>query len=185
MLLWCPKCHAPHVDEGIWATRPHKTHLCSSYGCGHTWRPANIPTVGVLDLPQDWLQAARARCNDATPGPWETTELGTVSECPDGIEPDCHESTFGTELVKVLEGRSLGDDQLEKNWEFVDHARMDLPHAIDTTEAADAVIELLTTKQQCDHCGTIHRPIVDELNSHCYVVKQRLRNAIDAYRGKR
>lgn len=46
LALWCPKCGAPHVDEGEWATtRRHKTHLCLS--CGRLWRPFEYPTVGV------------------------------------------------------------------------------------------------------------------------------------------
>lgn len=48
LALWCPKCSAPHVDEGEWATRPHKTHQCQS--CGHEWRPFPHPTVGVAHV---------------------------------------------------------------------------------------------------------------------------------------
>lgn len=48
MLLACPTCHAQHIDEGGWATRPHRTHLCSA--CGATWRPALVHTVGVREL---------------------------------------------------------------------------------------------------------------------------------------
>lgn len=51
MVLACPTCHERHVDEGEWATRPHKTHLCSR--CGTLFRPANVPTVGVAVLPVD------------------------------------------------------------------------------------------------------------------------------------
>jgi rubredoxin len=51
MVLACPTCHAWHVDEDEWATRPHKTHLCSR--CGALFRPANVPTVGVVALPVD------------------------------------------------------------------------------------------------------------------------------------
>lgn len=43
--LFCPVCAAPHLDEGEWATRPHKTHQCQ--GCGHEWRPFPFATVGV------------------------------------------------------------------------------------------------------------------------------------------
>ena len=50
MVLACPTCHERHVDEGEWATRPHKTHLCSR--CGALFRPANVPTVGVAVLPE-------------------------------------------------------------------------------------------------------------------------------------
>ena len=48
MLLACPMCHAQHVDEDEWATRPHRTHLCGA--CGALFRPALVPTVGVAAL---------------------------------------------------------------------------------------------------------------------------------------
>jgi predicted RNA-binding Zn-ribbon protein involved in translation (DUF1610 family) len=44
-VLPCPKCGAVHVDEGVWATKEHKTHQCQA--CGHKWRPYSFPTVGV------------------------------------------------------------------------------------------------------------------------------------------
>ncbi len=50
MLLRCPNCTAVHIDEGEWATRPHKTHRCQLCRCD--WRPANVPTVGVDALQQ-------------------------------------------------------------------------------------------------------------------------------------
>ena|GEM_PF-2343382 len=43
--IFCPTCSTPHVDEGEWATRRHKTHQCQS--CGHEWRPFPFATVGV------------------------------------------------------------------------------------------------------------------------------------------
>jgi len=43
--IFCPECAVPHLDEGEWATRPHKTHQCQS--CGHEWRPFPFATVGV------------------------------------------------------------------------------------------------------------------------------------------
>lgn len=45
MHIHCPNCGARHVDEGEWATRPHRTHRCDA--CLHTWRPSDIPTVGL------------------------------------------------------------------------------------------------------------------------------------------
>jgi transposase-like protein len=27
--LYCPRCRAQHVDEGVWAERPHYRHLCA------------------------------------------------------------------------------------------------------------------------------------------------------------
>lgn len=50
MLLRCPACNWQHVDRGEWATRPHRTHQCKV--CRHEWRPANVCTVGVLELPE-------------------------------------------------------------------------------------------------------------------------------------
>lgn len=44
-LLFCPKCGIYHVDEGEWAARKHKTHLCCL--CGHEFRPFAYPTFGV------------------------------------------------------------------------------------------------------------------------------------------
>jgi len=49
MLLWCPECKARHVDAGAFKTKVHHTHSCQA--CGHTWRPAVVPTVGVQFLP--------------------------------------------------------------------------------------------------------------------------------------
>lgn len=48
IVIACPKCREPHIDEGEWETRPHKTHQCQA--CLHEWRPANVPTVGVRSL---------------------------------------------------------------------------------------------------------------------------------------
>jgi hypothetical protein len=49
LILHCPLCHARHIDEGEFATKAHHTHACQS--CGHVWRPAIAPTVGVQFLP--------------------------------------------------------------------------------------------------------------------------------------
>lgn len=49
--LYCPMCGRKHVDTGEFATKPHHTHSCQNLGCGHTWRPAVQPTVGVACLP--------------------------------------------------------------------------------------------------------------------------------------
>lgn len=65
MVLHCPKCHKQHIDEPFkpgdtyaehclektlaeaWTNPPHKSHLC--HGCGYIWRPADVPTNGVID----------------------------------------------------------------------------------------------------------------------------------------
>lgn len=60
MVLFCPDCGLQHIDgpdvlDGtvrvrgedvpIWNNPPHTSHLC--HGCGHIWRPADVPTNGV------------------------------------------------------------------------------------------------------------------------------------------
>jgi hypothetical protein len=49
MRLICPECGVLHLDEGLFATKPHHTHSCQA--CGLTWRPAVVCTVGVEFLP--------------------------------------------------------------------------------------------------------------------------------------
>lgn len=51
LLLSCPLCGTPHVDEGdgeVWDNPPHKSHLCAACGC--VWRPADVPTNGVRSV---------------------------------------------------------------------------------------------------------------------------------------
>jgi hypothetical protein len=60
MVLHCPACGLQHIDapdtnydphyEGhmIWENPPHRSHLCA--GCGHVWRPADVPTNGVQEV---------------------------------------------------------------------------------------------------------------------------------------
>lgn len=60
MVLHCPACGLQHIDKdeaaGMlafdvacygepWRNPPHRSHLC--HGCGHIWRPADVPTNGV------------------------------------------------------------------------------------------------------------------------------------------
>lgn len=49
MLLHCPQCKVRHIDEGAFLLKAHHTHACQR--CGHVWRPAIVPTVGVRFLP--------------------------------------------------------------------------------------------------------------------------------------
>lgn len=48
MQLNCPSCLSPHIDEGEWATKPHKTHQCQN--CGYEWKPFDYATVGIEKL---------------------------------------------------------------------------------------------------------------------------------------
>lgn len=44
-LLFCPFCGTQHIDEGEWATKPHRTHECQT--CKKTWRPYEVATYGM------------------------------------------------------------------------------------------------------------------------------------------
>src|SRR5580765_6242599 len=46
MRLPCPSCGQLHIDEGLFARQAHHTHACQH--CGNVWRPAIVPTVGVM-----------------------------------------------------------------------------------------------------------------------------------------
>lgn len=63
MVLHCPACGEQHIDAPEWAdggyfdtmknrqtwsNPPHRSHLC--HGCGHIWRPADVPTNGVASI---------------------------------------------------------------------------------------------------------------------------------------
>jgi hypothetical protein len=75
IILHCPKCGMQHIDKpkpcdmgvgcdttglcyatahgepdrcNAWDNPPHRSHLC--LGCGHIWRPADIPTNGVASI---------------------------------------------------------------------------------------------------------------------------------------
>ena len=52
MLLFCPICGEQHVDapqpEKNWDNPPHRSHECQF--CGHVWRPADVPTNGVIKI---------------------------------------------------------------------------------------------------------------------------------------
>ncbi len=63
MVLHCPACGMQHIDRpdppsqyagmdgtsNEWTCPPHRSHLCrpEDGGCGHIWRPADVPTNGV------------------------------------------------------------------------------------------------------------------------------------------
>jgi len=92
MLLFCPMCHTKHIDEGEFATKPHHSHACQGWlverqplggtqqlrRCGHVWRPAIVPTVGVETLPGFLNDPAPAKKN-MYPAPRGDIDLGTAA----------------------------------------------------------------------------------------------------------
>lgn len=64
MIMSCPRCEGRHIDKEPWATRRHHTHACQH--CGHNWRPAVEPTVGVQFLPGFKDDAEKPRLREST-----------------------------------------------------------------------------------------------------------------------
>ncbi len=110
MVLHCPQCGMQHVDapedaecdgEVVhsfgWSNPPHRSHLC--HGCGHIWRPADVPTNGVqaikttgkADSP---IAAPQPPAAAQEPVAWlHTNRLGGVqaftNEPPPGLKEQC------------------------------------------------------------------------------------------------
>lgn len=96
MVLHCPACGMQHVDapsvdhtprwqdeEGgwhcaetrVWTNPPHRSHLC--HGCGHVWRPADVPTNGVQAVKTKGKADSPLTAPQAKPQP---TTLQTLHE---------------------------------------------------------------------------------------------------------
>lgn len=61
VILHCPTCKKQHIDEGEWATRPHRTHQCvddaAGKGCGMAFTPCAKRTFGVVKIEKDQFRA--------------------------------------------------------------------------------------------------------------------------------
>jgi hypothetical protein len=120
MLLFCPNCGEQHVDEAkpdvcetcghsegdctcsaftAWLNPPHKSHRCAF--CNHVFRPADVPTNGVLTIKtkgerdgnarplyfatakdfEDSLSASNARLHAAVRGVAEAVKSELKQEC--------------------------------------------------------------------------------------------------------
>lgn len=80
MFLTCPLCCARHIDEGEFATKVHHTHSCQE--CGLTWRPAVVPTVGVLFLPS--FKSEPSKVNET----WRCLHCGSLVQY-ESSAPSC------------------------------------------------------------------------------------------------
>lgn len=95
MMLHCPNCGLQHIDKpddlplgmphlppNAWHNPPHRSHLCA--GCGHIWRPADVPTNGVL--------AVKTKGQNDSPitGPDRVDDTHPEASAP-GLSPDAIE----------------------------------------------------------------------------------------------
>jgi hypothetical protein len=108
MTLHCPQCAALHVDDGEWATRPHKTHQCQA--CKHEWRPFEYATVGVD------RQAPTGAAKE--PGDWQECER--ISDLPDvddalrGFSEDPTADNATCVVRAILASRQVGAPNAER-----------------------------------------------------------------------
>lgn len=110
MLLSCPECRERHIDRGIFQTKIHHTHECQK--CGHVWRVALVPTVGVQFLPwpeEDPLVAGLAaggvgRLSESPPRQWDPVTKKWVQAVPAD-----HPCRFGPDCGKCRRDRRIED----------------------------------------------------------------------------
>lgn len=82
MILHCPICRLQHIDTDEWATtRLHRTHLCKPEdgGCGKEFRPANISTIGVKELPTKTPSPVAAK-DDSESDHWQQAYLDVLGD---------------------------------------------------------------------------------------------------------
>jgi len=113
MFLTCPVCGGRHIDLGRFATHPHATHSCQH--CGHTWRPAVVPTCGVQYLPG-----------------FKNADDGEACAPVVAPDPSLHQASKAVRLAEDALGEAEGAlDGLSRanrflRAELADHAAMDV-----------------------------------------------------------
>ncbi len=89
-ILYCPECGLQHIDgaennltgDAAWTNPPHRSHLC--HGCGHIWRPADVPTNGVAQIETRGLK------DSPVPVRAYPSLLAAVREAKAALEPFAH-----------------------------------------------------------------------------------------------
>ncbi|PTT41475.1 hypothetical protein DBR23_05880, partial [Acidovorax sp. HMWF018] len=118
MVLFCPACGTQHIDASEppvefepgaaqWNNPPHRSHLC--HGCGHIWRPADVPTNGVKAVKTtgkaDSPIAARAPADSVTaPAGGVDDDVNAVALARYKVVP-AHESMFHRFAVVAGDGK--------------------------------------------------------------------------------
>lgn len=140
-LLFCPKCHAKHVDEGEWETRPHRTHLCLS--CGNEWR---VTVRGTQFI--NTIHAAGALPRKDAPGEWHAAQDGCICKCIDGRHSHGYQHRHPYRLVNKLEAenRQLREEREASRWVTLeDSGVLQLRDAILRALAAEAALAATRT----------------------------------------
>lgn len=115
--------------------------------------PAEAIERLTAEMMDDWTTEARARCEAATPGPWDDViSSWHVRTLREGVDFIC-------EMVDADDGTSgpFGNPgpQTSANKAFIAAARADLPRALAVVEAADALVAALATADlECIYKGS-------------------------------
>ena len=142
MVLYCPNCGMQHIDgpevtldkciysDPDWDNPPHRSHKCD--GCGHIWRPADVPTNGVAEVKTKGKADSpiAARTSQPTPTPAQDAQ-----RCIDARN----------KLNAALHGEGAVIDSLE---DAVDAAVRRL-----STTAQDAAATVPACPGTCCDCG--------------------------------
>lgn len=95
------------------------------------------------------IQAARARCEAATPKPWAVTDRNAAGDRYVGPVD---------EYVAIVVRSAVNDLPTEANADFIAHARSDLPAALEALEEAQGKLlavkgRLLEIVEECEEIG--------------------------------
>lgn len=106
MVLHCPHCKKQHIDEGKWATKPHRTHACvddaAGSGCGKPFTPSARRTFGVLYA--DIVPELRVVDKEEA-GPWRVgRKLGRTVYCDEKFVALFDEPRMAKLIVDTMNG---------------------------------------------------------------------------------
>lgn len=91
-------------ESANWTNPPHRSHLC--HGCGHIWRPADVPTNGV--------QAIKTR-GEADSAPLPAVPPARPATSHQAVAADYQELVRALRAVEALFGH-LAKDSTQKDW---------------------------------------------------------------------
>lgn len=119
MVLHCPACGMQHIDGYeynsdrqdrypafgedpaiSWDNPPHRSHLC--HGCGHIWRPADVPTNGVA--------VVKTRGKADSPAPAQPVERPDAAALVDKVNRLVREYGVAEATGDCVRARKLLDD---------------------------------------------------------------------------
>lgn len=137
----CPVCGKPAFRVDSYASGKRYAHFTKK-GCVWHFVAAQEAEKGASPM-TDRINAIRARCEAATPGPWIRSKFGlNILTADSEISTATQRYSGSAEYMQHQMGR------LEANADFISHAREDLPWALDQIAALTAERDRLTEAQR-------------------------------------